>query len=142
MPISHQNCMATRYNNVKQHCYFIANKAYISKNSNHHFLGLMGLLIRKKFVISSSSTTSSSIASFLPLSLSLLLLLSRYNKVYYKFFLPRYYRYSKTYNKASYINTIKPNKRDINRSNIKDIVVFFLTRLLSLFISLKIANSR
>ena len=134
--------MATWHNNVERHYYFIANKAYISENLNHHFVGLIGLLIREKFVTSSSSTTSSSITSFLPLSLPLPLLPPRYNKAYYKLFLSRYYRYNKIYNKASYINIIRPNKRDINKPNIRDIVVFFLTRLLSLFISLKVANSR
>ena len=147
-------------------------KAYISENSNHCFLGLIGLLIRENFVISSSSTISSSITSFLPLllslSLSLLLLSPYYNKAHYKSFPPRcyyynriyfkifppryyyynraflsyYYYYNKIYNKASYINIITPGERDISKPSVKGIVAFFLTKLLPLFISLKIASSR
>ena len=44
--------MATQHNNVEQHYYSIATKAYISVNSTHYILGLMGLSIRETFVIS------------------------------------------------------------------------------------------
>ena len=123
-------------------CSFIASKTKISENPIHLFLGLIGLPLREYFTTSSSSSSSASsssssssislITAFLsPLisaflssltsSLTPLLtssLLSRCNRS------NNYNRSNKIYKESSYINTNKPN--------IRDIVIFFLTKLLFL----------
>ena len=122
-------------------CSFIASKTKISENPIHLFLGLIGLPLREYFTTSSSSSSSSSstslVITFLPSltpaflppltpSLAPLLtssLLSRYNRS------NNYDRFDEIYGESSYIDTSEPD--------MKDIVVFFLTKLLSLLGDLK-----
>ena len=146
MSTSHQICMIFQYHDDEL-CYsFIASKIKISENLIYLFLGLIDLPLREYFTTSSSSSSASSssssssiflITTFLsPLisaflssltpSLTPLLtssLLSYYNRS------NNYNRFNKICKESSYIN--------ISESNIRNIVVFFLTKLLSLLENLK-----
>ena len=63
MPTFHQNSMATPYNRDGQYWTFIASNIDVSENPIYRFLGLIGLPVREKIVATSSSTTSSSTTS-------------------------------------------------------------------------------
>ena len=70
--------------------------------------------------------------------------LSRYNKACDKIYVKAYVKSDKTcdniYDKYYYYN--KGKFSNINKFNIKDIIIFFLIKLLPFFISLKRNNSR
>ena len=131
MLTSHQNSIVTKHNDNKKYWSSITSDTKISKNLIYRFLDLIGLPIREKTVtISSSSTSSFTTSSFTTTFLPPLLpsLISSLISPFTSSLTPPLI--SSLLSRYNYYNRISIN--NINRSNIEDIVVFFLIKLLSL----------
>ena len=150
MPTSHQISMATPHNKDELLWFLLAIKASRLENPNHRFLGLIGLPTRENRT-SSSTTSSSTTSSFTTLPLPPLLPLPPYIPLSpllsYYYYSGRGYSEScgrdcgEDYGGGCNKGFSKANDSSLSRPGVGDIIAFFLTKLLSLFIFSKIPNS-